>query len=92
MYSPLQRGTLASSPRTDLGHPVAFELAVVVATDVARHRARRLDHIADRAGFYGVGPQLVDHDVSPKFLAVGSVAPSGHECGSISTAVEWLDG
>src|SRR3984893_7174066 len=54
--------------RADLGHPVAFELAVVVLADVARYGARRLYHIAERTWLYGVGSQLIDHGV-PKFPA-----------------------
>src|SRR5205814_9529750 len=52
--------------RPDLGRPVALELAVIVLADVARHGARGLDHVAERAGLYGLGAQFVDHDVSPK--------------------------
>jgi hypothetical protein len=54
--------------RSDLSRPIAFELAVIILANVARHRARGLDHVAERAGFYGVGSQFVDHDVSPRFI------------------------
>src|SRR5882724_740295 len=54
--------------RPDLGHPVTFKLAVVILADLARHGARRLHHVAECAGFYGVGSQFIDHDVSPSFL------------------------
>ena len=36
--------------RADLGRPVAFELAEIIAADVVRHRARRLDHVAEVPG------------------------------------------
>src|ERR1700730_3867455 len=61
--------------RADLGHPVAFEPAVVVLADVARYGARRLDHIAKRPGLYGVGSQLIDHGVPSNFLPLTFISP-----------------
>jgi hypothetical protein len=57
--------------RTDLGRPVAFKLAVVIVSDIARHGARRLHHVADGAGLHGVGSQLIDHDA----LLISSTKP-----------------
>src|SRR5436190_24274407 len=69
--------------RADLGRPVTFELAKVVLADFARHRARRLDHVAERARPHGVGSQLIDHDVSPVLLDWIMAFPDAAQRGSV---------
>src|SRR5258708_32864741 len=64
----------------DVGPPVAIKLAEIILADIARHGARRLDHVADGAGLYGVGSQLIDHgrcpqiSLPPNFFTTGSAA------------------
>src|SRR2546423_14603000 len=67
--------------RADLGRPVTFELAEIVFADFARPRARRLDHVAERARPHGVGSQLIDHDVSPVCLSLVVICVALPGCG-----------
>src|SRR6266496_3862519 len=68
--------------RPDLGRPVTFELAEIILADFARHRARRLDHVAERARLYGVGSQLIDHDVPPVCLSLVVICVAFPGCGA----------
>src|SRR5437763_16536446 len=68
--------------RADLGRPVTFELTEIVLADFARHRARRLDHVAERARPHGVGSQLIDHDVSPVCLSLIVICVAFPGCGA----------
>lgn len=57
--------------RPDLRHPVADELAVIVATDLAAQRAGILHMDHRLAGLRGVGAQFVEHRGLPGFIWLG---------------------
>src|SRR5712691_8301686 len=64
----------------DLADPIALELAVVVAADVAPDGARVLGHLGRCTLLYGVSAKFVDH----RFLPVNP-APA-HELGACCRA------